>query len=169
MLPGMSELVRLRVYHFAPGAAFEGGLVAAIERMELLGDVKLLDALFVGRDPADGGLMAVDRGTANAEGTFASLLDFRLDPGRRQALTERTLADHPGGVPRPLIESIAATLEPGAGIFAVIHTDADATVLEEAVARSHGRQIADDTVESQALAEVGERLQAAASAAGSDA
>jgi hypothetical protein len=79
------------------------------------------------------------------------------------------LAEHPGGVPQPLIASIAATLEPGAGIFAVIHTDADATVLEEAVARSHGRQIADDTVESQALAEVGERLQAAASAAGSDA
>jgi len=160
MLPRMSELVRLRVYHFAPGAAFEGGLVAAIERMELLGDVKLLDALFVGRDPADGGLMA---------GTFASLLDFRLDPGRRQALTERTLADHPGGVPQPLIESIAATLAPGAGIFAVIHTDADATVLEEAVARSHGRPIADDTVESQALAEVGERLQAAANAAAWDA
>jgi hypothetical protein len=32
------------------------------------------------------------------------LLDFRLDPGRRRAMTESTLAEHSGGVSRPLIE-----------------------------------------------------------------
>ena len=95
----------LRVYRFDPGSVFEGGLVGAIERMKLGSDTKLLDALFVARDPESGGLAAVDLASGGAGGTFASMLDFRLDAGRRQAITERTLAEHRGGVPRPLIEA----------------------------------------------------------------
>ena len=45
----MNELAQLRVYRFDSGAAFEGGLLGAIERMQLGGDAKLLDALFVRR------------------------------------------------------------------------------------------------------------------------
>ena len=104
-------------------------------------------------DPASGGLAAVDLASGGAGGTFASMLDFRLDPGRRQAITERTLAEHRGGVPRPLIEAIAATLEAGAAILAVLHTGVAATALDEAVARSHGRLIANDPVDARALAD----------------
>ena len=76
--------------------------------MQLSGDAKLLDALFVTHDASSGALAAVDLATAGTDGTFASI---RLDARRRRAITERTLAEHRGGVPRPLIEEIAATLD----------------------------------------------------------
>jgi len=157
----MSDLGHLRVYRFDPSAAFEGGVIAAIERMQLVGDTKLIDALFVGRDPETGALRAVDLASARAEGSFASLLDFRLDPGKRPAATERTLAEHPGGVPATLIEAIAATLDPGDAVLAVLFTGPAATVLEEAVARSGGRLVADEPSDARALAQLGARLPAA--------
>ena len=151
----------LRVYRFDPGAVFEGGLVGAIERMQLSRETKLLDALFVTHDPANGGLAAVDLASGGAGGTFASMLDFRLDGGRRQAITQRTLEEHRGGVPRELIEALAATLQDGAAIIAVLYSGAVPTVLDEAVARSQGRLIADDPVDAQALAHAGPQLLAA--------
>ena len=151
----------LRVYRFDPGTVFEGGLVGAVERMQLGLDTKLLDALFVTDDSGSGGLAAVDLASGGAGGTFASMLDFRLDAARRQVITERTLAEHRGGVPRPLIEAIAATLETGAAILAVLHTGGVPTVLDEAVARSHGRLIANDPVDARALAQAGPQLLAA--------
>ena len=155
----------LRVYRFDPGSVFEGGLVGAIERMNLGLDTKLLDALFVTDDSGSGGLAAVDLASGGAGGTFASMLDFRLDAGRRQAVTERTLAEHRGGVPRPLIEAIAATLEAGAAILAVLHTGGTPTVLDEAVARAHGRLIANHPVDAKLLAHAGPQLLAAVGSA----
>jgi hypothetical protein len=151
----------LRIYRFDPGTVFEGGLVGAVERMQLGRDTKLLDALFVTHDPSSGALAAVDLASGGAGGTFASMLDFRLDAGRRRGITERTLAEHRGGVPRPLIEAVAATLEAGAAIFAVLHTGGAPTALDEAAARAHGRLIANDPVDAQALADAGPQLLAA--------
>ena len=163
----MSEPAHLRVYRFDPGFVFEGGLVGAIERIQVGRDTKLLDALFVTNDPVSGGLAAVDLASGRADGTFSAMLDFRLDAGRRHAITERTLAEHRGGVPRPLIEAVAATLEAGAAIFAVLHTGGAPTVLDDAAARAHGRLIASDPVDAQALADAGPQLLAAlGSAAG---
>jgi hypothetical protein len=161
----MSALAHLRIYRFEPSAVFEGGLLAAIERIELGQDGQLLDALFVRRDPASGVVEAVDLSIGGAGATLASLLDFRLDAGRRRALTERTLTEHRGGVPRPLIEAIAATLEAGAAILVVLQTGPTATVLEDAVARCGGQRIADEQVEGRALSEVGSRLRTAVGAA----
>jgi hypothetical protein len=149
------------VYRFDPGSVFEGGLVGAIERMNLGLDTKLLDALFVTDDSGSGGLAAVDLASGSAGGTFASLLDFRLDAGRRAAITQRTLAEHRGGVPRPLIEAVAATLEAGAAILAVLHTGSTPTVLDDSVARGHGRLLAADPVDAQTLADAGAELLAA--------
>ena len=156
----MTERRHLCVYRFDPGAAFEGELLAAVERMEI-GSARLFDALFVGRDAASGALEAIDLGAQGSDGTLASLLDFRLDPGRRRALTERTLSEHPGGVPRPLIEALAATLKEGAAILAVLHSGAAAEVLEDAVARCGGRPIADEPVDAGALAQLAPQLRGA--------
>jgi hypothetical protein len=157
----MSDARHLCVYRFDPGAAFEGGLIGALERMQLLGDAKVLDALFVARDPESGALQAVDLASVAGEGSLASLLDFRLDTERRDALTARTLAEHAGGVPRPLIEAIGAALEPGGAVLALLHTGSAATAVEEAVARAGGRRVTDEPSEASALAEAGTQLQAA--------
>ncbi len=161
----MNEPAHLRVYRFDPGATFEGGLLGAIERMQLGGDAKLLDALFVMCDAATGVLDAVDLATGGGDATFASLLDFRLDPDRRRALTERTFTERRGGVPRSLIESIADTLDVGAAIFAVLQTGPTATVLEDAVARCGGQRIADEPFDARSLAQADRPLRAAVGAA----
>src|SRR5262245_41610482 len=155
---------QLRVYRFDPGAVFEGGLVGAVERTQLEGGVSLLDALFVWNDESSGAFAAVDLASGRAGGTFASMLDFRLDAARRQAITERTLAEHRDGVPRDLIEEIASTLEAGAAILAVLHTGEAPTTLEEAVERCRGRSIAEEPVDATVLAQVGPRVSAAAAA-----
>jgi hypothetical protein len=115
----------------------------------------------VTHDPESGALAAVDLASAGTGGTFVSMLDFRFDAGRRQAITQRTLVEHRGGVPGTLIEAIAATLEAGAAVVAVLHSGAAPTVLDEAVARTHGRLIAEDSVEARALAHTGPQLLAA--------
>jgi hypothetical protein len=158
----MSELAHLRVYRFEADAVFEGGLMGAVERMQLGSDAKLLDALFVTRDSSTTALAAVDLAIGGAGGTFASMLDFRLDADRRRAITERTLTEHRGGVPRPLIEQIATTLEPGTAILAVLTTGGAPSELESGVARCHGRLVADNPVDAGALAQVGSQLRAAA-------
>jgi hypothetical protein len=155
----VSEPAQLRVYRCDSSAVFEGGLLAAIERLAF--GKELLDALFVRRDTESAALEAVDLGVGGAGGTFASLLDFRLDSGRRRALSQCTLTEHRGGVPRPLIEEIAATLEPGDAIFAVLQTGPAATVLEDAVARCGGQRIADEPVAPRTLAQVGAQLRRA--------
>jgi hypothetical protein len=157
----MSESAHLRVYRFDPDALFEGGLVGAFERMQLGRDTKLLDALFVTHDPTSGELAAVDLASSGAGDTFVSMLDFRLDANRRQAITQRTLAEHRRGIPRSLIEAVAATLEAGSAIVAVLHTGAAPTVLDEAVTRSRGRLIANSSVDARALAHAGPQLLAA--------
>jgi hypothetical protein len=162
----MTEPAHLRVYRFDPGFRFEGGLAGAVERLELAGETTLLDALFVTRDPESGEVAAVDRAIAGAGGTFASMLDFRLDAGRRRAITERTLAEHRGGVPGPLIESVAATVEAGAAILAVLHTGGAPTVLDDAVARGRGRLIAEDPVDARSFAQAGPQLLAAVGSPG---
>ena len=145
---------------------FEGGLVGAVERMQLGHGTELLDGLFVRRDVASDDFDAVDLAVGGRGGTFASLLDFRLEPRRRRTITERTLAEHAGGIPRPDIESIAAALEAGGALLAVLSTGEPAPALEEAVARCGGRLVADEPVDARALAQVGPRLRAAVGAPG---
>jgi hypothetical protein len=158
----MSPPARLCVYRFDPGAEFEGGLVAAIERMQVLGDAKLLDALFVGREAETGMLQAIDLASASPSAPFASLLDFRLDADRRQALTERTLAEHPGGVPTAVVEAIADALPAGAAVLAVLHTGAEAPALDDAVTRAGGRALVAEPSDARALADAAARVRAAA-------
>jgi hypothetical protein len=162
----MNQLAQLRVYRFEPGAVFEGGLVGAVERMQLGHGTELLDGLFVRRGAASVGFDAVDLAVGGRGGTFASLLDFRLEPRRRRAITERTLAEHAGGIPRPDIEALVAALEAGGALLAVLSTGEPATALEEAVARCGGRMVADESVDARALAQVGPRLRAAVGARG---
>ena len=59
-----------------------------------------------------------------------------------------------------MIEAIGATLEAGSAIVAVLLTGAS-TLLDDAVARVHGRLIADDPVDAQALGYLGPQLLAA--------
>jgi hypothetical protein len=147
----VTALARLCAYRFPSGAAFEGAIAAALERMETAGEEGLLDALFVTHDVASGDVVAIDMGTATADGTFASLLDFRLDPGRRLAISRRTLADHRRGVPLELIREVEATLDGQAAVLVVLHVGRDDALLDDAVAASGGTALGAEPVGASTL------------------
>jgi len=156
----MSANAQLRIYRFEADSVFEGAVVGAVEQLEAGTCLTLLDALFVGRDVAAGELQAIDLATARADGTLAGMLDFRLDVGRRREMTRRTLAKA-GGVPPDVVAAMVGGLEPGAALLVVLLRGAAPTALDDAVARTGGRVVADEVVTAATLAEAAPRLSAA--------
>ena len=115
-------------YTFGSESRFEGQLVGALERIESGGAMRVLEALFVVREPETGELTAVSL-SGGTGGIIGQVLDFRLDPGRRKTATERALSGPAGGT----IEALAATLEPGGAFAAVLVEHVWAHTLGEAV------------------------------------
>jgi hypothetical protein len=154
---------QLLVYGFGPDANFEGQLVGALERIESGGTLRILDALFVGRDPETGELVAADLTGDGAGGIVAPLLGFRLDPAERRRTTERALSTEGSGVPGDTLRELGEALEPGAAVAAVLVEHTWARALQEAVSRTGGRPLASEFVDATGLAELAPQLRAAMS------
>ena len=155
----MTGGAHLRAYRFGVDSVFDGGLVGAVERLEAAPDAALLDALFVARDAATGELQAIDLAAARSDGTLSALLDFRLDLGRRRAMTRRTLATD--AVSPALLETIVTRLEPGDALLVLLLDSASAPALDEAVARTRGRLVVDEPVTAVTLADVPAQIRVA--------
>lgn len=151
---------QLLVYGFGPGAAFEGRLVGALERIESGGALRILEALFVANDPETGELVVVDL-QGDSGGIVAPLLDFRLEPSKRRRATERALGSD-RGVPAEQLREIGKALEPGTAMVAVLVEHKWASALEDAVSRTGGTPLANSFVDSTELAELAPDLLAAA-------
>src|SRR5829696_1233732 len=107
---------QLLLYRFGANAGFEGRLVGALERIESGGTLRVLDALFVRLDPETEELTAIDVHGRGRGGFVEPLLNFRLDPDTRRRTTEQALASDAGAT----LSELAATLEPGTAIAAVV-------------------------------------------------
>lgn len=153
---------QLLVYGFGPGAAFEGRLVGALERIESGGALRIREALFVANDPETGELVVVDL-QGDSGGIVAPLLDFRLEPSKRRRATEGALGSD-RGVPGEQLREIGKALEPGTAIVAVLVEHKWASALEDAVSRTGGTPLANSFVDSTELAELAPDLLAAARA-----
>jgi hypothetical protein len=155
-----SPSIQLLVYAFGPGAAFEGRLVGALERIEAGGALRVLEALFLRREASGAELTAIDvRGRAGG-GLTAPLLSFRLDPAARRRATERALAGGVG-VEAGTLRELADGLEPGSAVVAVLVEHVWAGALEDAVERTGGVPVADAFVDATELAELTPELLAA--------
>lgn len=148
----------LLLVRFPAGARLEGAIAGAIERMQVTGEPRLLDAVLVTRDVESGDLAALDLATGLGHGTMVALLDFRLGGQRRRELTERTLAAHPGGVPPVLVTGIGERLAAGEAALAALVTAGEPLELTDAVARAGGRVLARGPVDAARLADVSEHL-----------
>jgi hypothetical protein len=155
---------RVCVYRFDPDSRLEGALAGALERIDRSTNGHVHDALLVACERGSGETVAIDLTTAYADGSVAAMLDFRLDPRRRRTLTARTLSSRRPGFPRGAVEAVGATLEPGTAVLAVLFEGDVAPVLDEAVARSGGRRVADDPVDISHAPRLHERLLAVVSA-----
>jgi len=146
-------------YRFQPGSTFEGQLGGALQRIESGGALRVLDALFVTRDADSGELSAISLAGGGSGGmTTSRLLGFRLDEGERRAATRRVLA----GTDAESVQELAASLEPGGAIAALLVEHAWADALEDAVARVGGTEAAAEFVEDLQPGELTQRLLALA-------
>jgi hypothetical protein len=150
------------MYEFGPGAGFEGRVGGALERMQASGESRLLDGLFVANDPDTGELAAIDLLSGGSAGAVARLLTFRLDAGARRDATAKALGE-PGSVPADVIRNISSALGPGCATLALLIDGREGEDLKDAVARTGGRTLSNEPVESARLAELAPKLLAAVS------
>ena len=92
--------VQLLVYSFGPDASFEGAAVGALERIEVGGSMRILEALFVRRDATRRAQRGRPPRPRPGGGMTAPLLDFRLDAAARRRTTAKALAGAAGVCPR---------------------------------------------------------------------
>ena len=151
---------QLIVYGFDPGAEFEGRLVGALERIEAGGALRILEALFIRRDPGGDGIEAFDLRGRGGSGITAPVLSFRLEPAARRRATEKALAGVAGVSPDTL-QDLARALDPGAAVAAVLVEHVWARALEDAAARTGGTLLATEQVQESVLAELTPSLLAA--------
>jgi hypothetical protein len=162
----MKSNVQLLAYRFDPGAAFEGQLVGALERIESGGTLRIRDVLFVGRDPQSGELLAIAARGRQQGSLVAPLLGFRLDPAERGRATERALRAYDrGSDPNPL-RMLGETLAPGGAVAAVLVEHVWARAIDDAVARTGGAVLLSGFVADTELTAVSAELAAAAAQAG---
>jgi len=126
--------------------------------MESGGALKIVEALFVGRDAETGELAALDLRSRGAGSLVSPLLGFRLDPQERRRATERAL-DAEGG---DTLRALEAAIAPGAAIAAVLVEHTWARTLAEAVSQSGGTPLSNVFVEVETLSDLSPLLVAAA-------
>jgi hypothetical protein len=144
---------QLLVFRFGAGAAFEGQLVGAIERLESGGALRVLDALFVAADEATGELVAINL-EGNTGGLTAKLLNFRLDPAARRRAAERSLNDDASEGMAQLVRDLGKSLEPGSALAVLLVEHVWARAVEDAVGRAGGRALASEFVDAATLSDL---------------
>ena len=154
--------MQLLLYTFDEDARFEGRLVGALERLESGGQLRVVEALFVSREAETDELMAVDLHDRGQGSMVAPLLEFRLEPGKRRRITEKTMG---GEAERRALRELGAALAPGTAMAAVLVEHAWADTLENAVAESGGKPVASEFVDAGSLSELAPPMFAASHAA----
>ena len=151
----MAAQTHLLIYDFGPGAEFEGQLVGALERIQALGQSRLLDGLFAAHDPETGELAAIELGST--AGTIATFLTFRLDPDARRQATESALGDS-GSVPAEVVRNVGRALQPGGAMLVLLMKRPGWLELGDAVTRTGGSLLSAELVAGASLAELGPNL-----------
>jgi hypothetical protein len=138
----MTDAARRQLLVFAFDAAqprFEGHLLGALERAESGGAISVREVLFAGRD-ADGTVSVLHR-AGGTLGLVGAVTDFRLEPAARHAGTAKALGADGDG---PALQELTDGLGPGEAVAAVLVEHRWAATLDDAVARTGGRGLADE-------------------------
>jgi hypothetical protein len=146
----MRAPVQLLVYRFAAGTSFEGQVVGALERLQLGGAVRLLDAVVVARDATSGEVVGLGVHGGLGADSLARLLTFRLDADERRRATR--------ALPEEVREALASTLPVGSAVMAMLIGHEWARPLEDAVGRVGGTALPSTFVEATSLADLAPAL-----------
>jgi hypothetical protein len=150
----MAAHAQLLVYRFGASANFEGQLLAALDRIETGGALRILDVLLVASDLEDGEIFAIELSRTGAGGFAGPLVGFRLDIAERRRITRRARA----GASADLITTLSETLGPGEAVAAVLVGHDWARALDDAVARIGGTGLASTFVDAATLTDLTREL-----------
>ena len=153
---------QLLAYRFGSESRFEGQLVGALERIETGGTMRVVDGLFVSREPESDELTAIVLSDGPSSRMISRLLDFRLDDRKRKAATQQAL----DGATGDAVQSLAALLTPGTAIAAVLVEHRWVDALTDAVARVGGTETVSEFVDAGTMNELAQRVVAAAQQTG---
>jgi hypothetical protein len=154
----MSEIgpVQLLNIGFEPGANFEGRIADELARLESDRTIRVLDLLFIGRDPDSDEFVVLEHQEESMGSIVGALLGVRLEGQEEQ--------EHSFGFTQGEIEEMAAGLEPGgsAGLLLVEHVWA--RDLKRAVRDAGGRMLGESFLTPETVASVEPELAAMSAA-----
>jgi len=133
----------LLAFRVPPGVEFDGRLLGLLQRVDEGGPLRIVDLLFVVRDPASGEPLALSGRGGGSGNLVAGLAGFRLDAAERARATARARRTY--GEP-DLVTQLAGALPPGGAVAALLVESAWADAVGEAVARSGGSLLVDEAV-----------------------
>jgi hypothetical protein len=151
--------VQMLVGAFGPDVQFDGEILRELDHLEFRRLVRVLDVLFVSKDPTTGDLVALDYQGPDRGGVVAAILELDLDrepaPAPVGAATERVHGLTPEGV-----LALAEALDPGWSAVFVLIEHRWAGKLKNAFRVAGGIALADGLLTPEALVVAGAALAA---------
>jgi uncharacterized membrane protein len=161
----MSEIgpVQMVAIAFGPDARFEGRIMAELAKLEQQETIRILDLLFVSKDPESGDLVALDYQGEDLGAIIGALLGFEFDWNGGSG-PEAGADGHAFGLTRAQIEAMGESLEPGhsAGFLLIEHVWA--RDFKRAIRDAGGVPIGEGFLTPEAVGAVAEELVAMSAA-----
>jgi hypothetical protein len=152
--------IQLMAVGFGPGAKYEGGILAELERFDGKGLVRVLDLLFVGTDSETGELVALDYQGDSLGSLVGALLDFGFEGDDNDK--RETVSVPPGqamfGLTKEHLETLlrAAPSDLAVGILLIEHVWA--RDLKNAIRNAGGVPLAEGFLSQEALGGIAAEL-----------
>lgn len=160
-MPAAIGPVQLIAIAFGPGAAFEGRVLAELERLEQTETIRLLDLLFVARDADGGELIALGYQGESLGGIVGALLGFDFE-GDESPEDQVAAESEAFGLGRAEVLALAGTLAPGQAAAFMLFEHVWARELKAAIRDAGGVPLGEGFLTPEAIAAVAPELAAMA-------
>lgn len=152
--------VQLMQVGFDPGANFEGRIADELARLEKERTIRVLDLLFVAKDPDSGELVVLEHQEEKMGAVVGALLGLKLDEDESSDTAAAGEADHSFGFTSSEIEEMGASLPPGgsAGLLLIEHVWARG--LKRAIRDAGGHSLGESFLTPETVAEMEPKLAA---------
>ncbi|MEU6390497.1 DUF1269 domain-containing protein [Streptomyces sp. NPDC046939] len=154
--------VQLLTVEFGPDAKFEGRIIEELAILEANGQIRVLDMLFVRREPG-GGLFSLDYQAEGMGETVAALLGIDREAVREAQEEYPSLVEgNAFGLSVDEVKEMAESLDPGTAAAFVLLEHVWAKYLRTAIRDAGGVPVAEGFLTEEALAPVAAEIAAAA-------
>jgi uncharacterized membrane protein len=152
--------VQLMQVGFDPGANFEGRIADELARLEKERTIRVLDLLFVAKDPDSGELVVLEHQEEKMGAIVGALLGLKLDDDHSPDAGSEGGGEHSFGFTRAEIEEMGASLPPGgsAGLMLIEHVWARG--LQRAIRDAGGRSLGESFLTPETVAAMEPKLAA---------